>query len=123
MPGVEALRLRGSGAGLHAVAAGPRDGPLVVLLHGFPEFWRGWRRQIGPLAAAGLRVVAPDQRGYDLSDKPGGVRAYALDTLAYNAPGMTSACPEVVRGASAALMFSDRPRLWQGVQQPIRRGR
>ena len=43
---------------LHYVEAG--DGPLIVLLHGFPEFWYGWRRQIAPLAAAGFRVVAPD---------------------------------------------------------------
>ena len=45
---------------LHYVEAG--DGPLIVLLHGFPEFWYGWRLQIAPLAAAGFRVVAPDLR-------------------------------------------------------------
>ena len=45
---------------LHYVEAG--DGPLIVLLHGFPEFWYGWRQQIQPLAAAGFRVVAPDTR-------------------------------------------------------------
>ena len=67
---------------LHVVAAGPADGPVVILLHGFPEFWYGWRRQIGPLAAAGLRVLVPDQRGYNLSDKPERVSAYGLDTLA-----------------------------------------
>ncbi len=67
LPGAEPLRLRTNGVELHAVAAGPPDGPLVLLLHGFPEFWYGWRRQIAPLAAAGLRVVAPDQRGYNLS--------------------------------------------------------
>ena len=49
---------------LHYVEAG--DGPLIVLLHGFPEFWFGWRLQIEPLAAAGFRVVAPDTRGYNL---------------------------------------------------------
>src|SRR3954447_17858256 len=53
---------------LHYVEAG--EGPLVVLLHGFPEFWYGWRLQIAPLAAAGFRVVAPDLRGYNLSSKP-----------------------------------------------------
>ena len=53
---------------LHYVEAG--DGPLIVLLHGFPEFWYGWRRQIEPLVAAGFRVVAPDTRGYNLSSKP-----------------------------------------------------
>lgn len=69
------------GLRLHAVAAGPVDGPLVILLHGFPEFWRGWQQQIGPLAAAGYRVVVPDQRGYNLSDKPAEVSAYRLDRL------------------------------------------
>jgi epoxide hydrolase 4 len=70
------------GTRLHVVEAGPEDGPLVVLLHGFPEFWYGWRHQIGPLAAAGWRVAVPDQRGYNLSDKPRGIRAYTLDRLA-----------------------------------------
>jgi pimeloyl-ACP methyl ester carboxylesterase len=65
---------------LHYVEAG--EGPLVVLLHGFPEFWYGWRHQIGPLADAGFRVVAPDLRGYNLSSKPRGRAAYALPELA-----------------------------------------
>ena len=54
---------------LHYVEAG--EGPLIVLLHGFPEFWYGWRLQIEPLAAAGFRVVAPDMRGYNLSSTAG----------------------------------------------------
>src|SRR5689334_1143972 len=65
---------------LHYVEAG--EGPLIVLLHGFPEFWYGWRRQIQPLAAAGFRVVAPDMRGYNLSSRPGDVSAYATEKLA-----------------------------------------
>src|SRR5438034_5902883 len=65
---------------LHYVEAG--DGPLIVLLHGFPEFWFGWRRQIEPLAAAGFRVVAPDTRGYNLSSKPEGFKDYGVDLLA-----------------------------------------
>jgi epoxide hydrolase 4 len=64
---------------LHYVEAG--EGPLIVLLHGFPEFWYGWRLQIGPLAAAGFRVVAPDMRGYNLSSKPDGVHAYDTGQL------------------------------------------
>ena len=64
---------------LHYVEAG--DGPLIVLLHGFPEFWYGWREQIRPLAAAGFRVVAPDMRGYNLSSKPDGVAAYDVGQL------------------------------------------
>jgi epoxide hydrolase 4 len=68
------------GQRLHYVEAGA--GPLVVLLHGFPEFWYGWRLQIVPLAAAGFRVVAPDTRGINLSSKPEGVKAYDVGLLA-----------------------------------------
>ena len=67
---------------LHVVEAGPEDGPLVVLLHGFPEFWYGWRHQIGPLAEAGYRVLVPDQRGYNTSDKPLRVADYWIERLA-----------------------------------------
>lgn len=66
---------------LNAVAAGPPDGPVVLLLHGFPEFWYSWRKQIDPLAAAGFRVIVPDQRGYNKSSKPAGVKSYALSLL------------------------------------------
>src|SRR5947209_7555878 len=82
VPGTSPVWLATNGLRCHAVAAGPADGRLVILLHGFPEFWFGWRHQIGPLAEAGLRVIAPDQRGYNLSDKPSGTSAYRLDTLA-----------------------------------------
>ncbi len=54
---------------------------MVVLLHGFPEFWYAWHKQIEPLAAAGFRVIVPDQRGYSLSSKPTGVGSYALTEL------------------------------------------
>ena len=70
------------GVRLHVRTAGPPDGPLVVLLHGFPEFWYGWRHQIVPLATAGYRVVVPDQRGYNRSDAPAAIAAYDLDRLA-----------------------------------------
>ncbi|MDF1562768.1 MAG: alpha/beta fold hydrolase [Deltaproteobacteria bacterium] len=66
---------------LHVVLAGPEEGPLVVLLHGFPELWYAWRLQIGPLAAAGYRVAVPDLRGYGESDKPEGVEAYSRPRL------------------------------------------
>ena len=56
---VEFQAMPGRGVTLHVARAGPEDGPLVILLHGFPEFWYGWRHQIGPLAAAGFRVLAP----------------------------------------------------------------
>src|SRR4051794_1282732 len=82
---------------LHYVEAG--DGPLIVLLHGFPEFWFGWRLQIAPLAAAGFRVVAPDTRGYNLSSKPDGVAAYGADKLAADIRGLIRE-----RGAESALV-------------------
>jgi pimeloyl-ACP methyl ester carboxylesterase len=82
---------------LHYVEAG--DGPLVVLLHGFPEFWYGWRRQIKPLATAGFRVVAPDLRGYNLSSRPDGTAAYATDRLAADIRGLVEE-----RGARSALL-------------------
>ncbi len=66
---------------LHTVVAGPRDGPLALLLHGFPECWYSWRHQIAPLVGAGYRVIVPDQRGYNLSDKPPDVPSYQIDQL------------------------------------------
>ena len=77
-PTLEDLTFRNGPIELHAVAAGPHDGPVVMLLHGFPEFWYSWHKQVDPLAGAGFRVVAPDQRGYNLSSKPRGVANYAL---------------------------------------------
>ena len=71
---------------LHYVEAG--DGPLVLLLHGFPEFWYGWRQQIAPLVKAGFRVVAPDLRGYNLSSKPDGYADYTADKLAGDIRGL-----------------------------------
>jgi pimeloyl-ACP methyl ester carboxylesterase len=68
-----------NGVRLHVVEAGAA-GPVVLLLHGFPEFWYSWRQQI-PALSAGRLVVAPDLRGYNLSDKPAGVRSYSLATL------------------------------------------
>src|SRR5919197_1165816 len=79
---LEHLTFRLADVTIHAVAAGPQDGPLAILLHGYPEFWYGWRGQIKPLAEAGLRVVVPDQRGYNESSKPKDWRAYKVARLA-----------------------------------------
>lgn len=67
---------------LNVAEAGPAEGPPAILLHGFPEFWYGWRNQIPALADGGFRVLAPDQRGYNLSDKPRRLSAYRMDVLA-----------------------------------------
>jgi len=77
---------------LHYVEAG--EGPLVVLLHGFPQFWYEWRHQIPALVEAGFRVVAPDMRGYNLSDKPPGVRDYRVELLARDVERLILACGE-----------------------------
>jgi pimeloyl-ACP methyl ester carboxylesterase len=66
---------------LFVVSAGPPDGPPIVLLHGFPEFWYAWKGVIAPLVKAGFRVILPDQRGYGDSDKPPGVDDYQIDKL------------------------------------------
>jgi epoxide hydrolase 4 len=71
-----------NGVTLHVVEAGRPGRPLLVLLHGFPEFWWAWRHQITPLADAGYHVVVPDMRGYNTSDAPQEVSAYHIDTLA-----------------------------------------
>ena len=77
-----------NGLTLHTLLAGPEDGPLAVLLHGFPEHWVSWRKQIPALATAGYRVVVPDQRGYNRSDKPWGIRPYRLDALTKDVEGL-----------------------------------
>ena len=83
--------VRTNGINLHAVVAGPADGVPVVLLHGFPEFWYGWRHQIPTLVDAGYRVIAPDQRGYNRSDKPGEISAYTVDNPVRDAVGLLEA--------------------------------
>jgi epoxide hydrolase 4 len=88
LPGVQATRIPTNGLTLSALQAGPPDGPLVILLHGFPELSFGWRHQLFALADAGYTVLAPDQRGYATSDKPKGARAYHLDALARDVVGI-----------------------------------
>lgn len=90
-PGASERFVQTNGLRLHVVEAGPPGGPPAVLLHGFPELWYGWRRQIGPLAGAGFRVLVPDQRGYGTSDKPPGVAAYRVDALAADVAGLLDA--------------------------------
>ncbi|RAU82790.1 alpha/beta fold hydrolase [Pontibacter arcticus] len=66
---------------LHVARAGDKSGETIVLLHGFPEFWYGWRKQLTFFADHGYQVVAPDQRGYNLSSKPQETEAYTLEKL------------------------------------------
>lgn len=80
--GLEDLTFDSHGVRIHAKASGPAGGPVVILLHGFPEFWYGWKKQIPVLAEAGYRVIVPDQRGYGWSDKPAHISDYSVDRLA-----------------------------------------
>ena len=88
---LEHVFLPTNGIRLHVAQSGSRYSPLVILLHGFPDFWYGWRQQIQPLADSGLRVWSPDLRGYNLSDKPKGIPAYRLDELARDVVGLIDA--------------------------------
>jgi pimeloyl-ACP methyl ester carboxylesterase len=104
LPGPWAHRdVSANGVRLHAAEAG--DGPLVLLLHGFPQFWWTWRAQLPGLAAAGLRAVAPDMRGYGASDKP--PRGYDLPTAAADAAAVIRALGET----DAVVVGSD----WGGL--------
>jgi pimeloyl-ACP methyl ester carboxylesterase len=67
---------------LHLISAGPQNGPVILFLHGFPEFWYAWRKQIEHFAALGFWVLVPDQRGYNLSEKPESIPSYSVDKLA-----------------------------------------
>lgn len=80
-----------NGVQLHTALAGPTDGEPVFLLHGFPEAWFGWENQIIALAKAGFRVIAPDQRGYNMSDKPAGVENYRTELLTDDILGLADA--------------------------------
>ena len=108
-----------NGIHLHAVEEGAEGGPLLILLHGFPEFWYGWNRQIAPLAAAGFNVLVPDQRGYNLSDKPKEISAYNLDTLAADIVGLIDEA-----GAAKAYVvghdWGGAVAWWLGIKHPER---
>lgn len=107
-PGVRASRVSTNGIHLYCAEAGPADGPLVLLLHGFPESAYGWRHQIPALAAAGYRVVAPDLRGYGRSSKPGAVRDYRTEALVGDVVGLID---RLGGGRAAILVGHD----WGGI--------
>jgi epoxide hydrolase 4 len=92
-----------NGIALHVVLAGPPSGKPLIFLHGFPEFWFGWRRQIDHFVSSGYRVIIPDQRGYNLSDKPAGIASYAIDLLARDVVGLL----DTVAGSKAFVVGHD----------------
>lgn len=89
LTGVTQRRVATNGIELNIVEQG--EGPLIILVHGFPESWYSWRHQIAPLVAAGYHVVVPDMRGYGKSDKPHEVEAYNTVELANDVAGLIPA--------------------------------
>src|SRR6185312_9520193 len=90
-----------NGIRMHIAEVG--QGPLVVLLHGWPESWYSWRHQLTALAEAGYHVVAPDQRGYGQSDRPAEIEQYTQLHLVGDVLGILDALGE----AQAALVGHD----------------
>jgi pimeloyl-ACP methyl ester carboxylesterase len=72
-------------------AAVQGEGPLVIMVHGFPESWYSWRHQIGPIAEAGFTACAIDVRGYGESDKPWPVVAYTMEAITADVTGVADA--------------------------------
>jgi pimeloyl-ACP methyl ester carboxylesterase len=119
-----------NGIALRAAVEG--DGPLVIMVHGFPELWYSWRHQIKPVARAGYRVVALDVRGYGGSDKPHPVEAYDMASLMADLVGVIDAFGEQTAilvghdwGApicwNTAALHADRVAAVAGLSVPYRR--
>ncbi len=89
--GPERIVLKANGFTFDALAAGPKDRQLILMLHGFPQFADAWTRVMRPLAAAGYRVVAVDQRGYSNGARPLPVSDYTSDKLASDVVGFADA--------------------------------
>jgi pimeloyl-ACP methyl ester carboxylesterase len=106
------------------------SGPLVVLVHGWPESWYSWRHQIDPLVEAGFRVAAPDVRGYGGSDKPNAIEAYDMISLTDDVAGVIDAlagsAPAILIGHdwgapivwTTAIRHRDRVRAVAGLSVP-----
>jgi pimeloyl-ACP methyl ester carboxylesterase len=98
----------GNGVKIHYAALG--QGPLVVMIHGFPDFWYSWRKQMRALADNGFRIAAVDQRGYNLSDKPKGVENYAMPLLV----GDIAAVIKAEQAERAVIVGHDWGGRWPG---------
>lgn len=121
-----------NGIRLRTVVEG--TGPLVILLHGFPQCWYLWRHQIAPLVAAGFQVAVPDQRGYGGSDRPAEIEAYNIIELTNDVVGLADALGReqfIVVGHDwgapvawhTALLHPRRVRAVVGMSVPYARGR
>lgn len=118
-----------NGIKMHLAEAG--TGPLVLLLHGFPEGWYSWRHQLLALADAGYHAVAPDQSGYGQTDAPDDITAYAMVHLVGDIVGLVGALKETrpvvvghdwgaAVGCNTALFRPDLVRGVVGLSVPFR---
>jgi pimeloyl-ACP methyl ester carboxylesterase len=125
-------RIKTNGITLRSVVEG--DGPLVILLHGFPQCWYLWRHQIDPLVDAGFQVAVPDQRGYGGSDRPEAIEAYNIVELTNDVAGLAQALGHqqfIVVGHDwgapvawhLALLHPKRVRAVVGMSVPYLRGK
>lgn len=129
MTGITHRTIETSGIRMHLAEAG--TGPLVLLCHGFPESWYSWRHQLQALAGAGFHAVAPDMRGYGMTDRPEAIEQYTLFHLVGDMVGLLDALGAenaVIVGHDwggpvawhAALMRPDRFRAVIGLSVPYR---
>jgi pimeloyl-ACP methyl ester carboxylesterase len=127
MPEITHRNVKTNGINLHIAEAGA--GPLVLLLHGWPESWYSWRHQLPALAAAGYHAVAPDVRGYGQSDRPEAIEAYSMKNMLADYVGILDALGEktaVVMGHdwggpmawNSAALHPDRYRAVVGMSVP-----
>ena len=108
-----------NGIKLHTASSGPQDGEPVILLHGFPDAWFGWEYQISFLASAGYRVIIPDQRGYNLSDKPRGSSNYRMELLVNDLVGLADEL-NLGRFSLAGHDFGGMVAWWTAIYFPER---
>src|SRR5215813_7295722 len=103
--------IKANGIRMHVAEAG--EGPLVVMLHGFPEGWYSWRHQLAALSEAGFHAVAPDQRGYGRTDRPPEIEKYSMLHLVGDVIGLLDALEE----SQAVVVGHDWGLRWRGTQR------
>jgi pimeloyl-ACP methyl ester carboxylesterase len=127
MSGITHRTIKTNGINMHVAEAG--EGPLVLLVHGFPESWYSWRHQLPALAAAGYHAAAVDVRGYGRSDAPEPIEAYSMKNMTADMAGVVEALGEtqaVVVGHdwgapiawTSAVLYPDRFRAVAGLSVP-----
>jgi pimeloyl-ACP methyl ester carboxylesterase len=112
-------RVATNGIELAVHEQGDPDAPVVMLLHGFPELAYSWRHQIGPIADAGFRVIAPDQRGYGASDAPADSQTYSVKNLVADAVGLLDAL-DIEQAIFFGHDWGSMPAWYAGVYAPER---